>query len=229
MHSRHRIAALACMGLVAAIFVPTTSAYAAPTRYEAENSPAVCNGTIDSNWAGFSGTGFCNATNAVASFAEWTVNAPNAGAATIGIRYANGTTAGRPADILVNGTVVQAAAAFDPTGAWTTWVTKTLTAQVNAGTNTIRVAGTTANGPANLDFVDFEVAPPQNFTDYQAEDAAIAQGVVESNHTGFTGTGFVNYDNVVGSSVEFTVNAASAGNYPLTIRYSNGTRTSRPT
>ncbi|HCU51432.1 MAG TPA: chemotaxis protein, partial [Micromonosporaceae bacterium] len=33
---------------------------------------------------------------------------------------------------------------------------------------------------------------------YEAENATISQGVVESNHAGFTGTGFVNYDNVVG-------------------------------
>ncbi len=43
-------------------------------------------------------------------------------------------------------------------------------------------------------------------TTYQAENAARTQGVVESNHAGFTGTGFVNYDNVTGSSVTFTVN-----------------------
>ncbi len=44
-------------------------------------------------------------------------------------------------------------------------------------------------------------------TDYQAEDATISQGVVESNHAGYTGTGFVNYDNLVGSYVEWTVTA----------------------
>ena len=39
------------------------------------------------------------------------------------------------------------------------------------------------------------VASPQAVaaTDYQAENATISQGVVESNHAGFTGTGFVNY------------------------------------
>ncbi|GLZ29339.1 hypothetical protein Lesp02_15290 [Lentzea sp. NBRC 105346] len=64
--------------------------------------------------------------------------------------------------------------------------------------------------------------------DYQAENATISQGVVESNHTGFTGTGFVNYDNVTGSYVEFTVDAAAAGSATLTFRYSNGTTTNRP-
>ncbi|NUT35504.1 MAG: silent information regulator protein Sir2, partial [Hamadaea sp.] len=55
-----RVAALVGgAALLLAVTVQST-AYAAPTRYEAENAPAVCDGTIDSNWAGFSGTGFCN-------------------------------------------------------------------------------------------------------------------------------------------------------------------------
>src|SRR5687768_6325120 len=102
-----------------------SAAMAAPTRYEAEN--AVCNGTIDSNWAGFSGSGFCNVTNAAGAFAEFSVSTANAGTATLAIRYANGTTTDRPANISVNGTIVAAASSFAPTGAWTTWVTKTVT------------------------------------------------------------------------------------------------------
>src|SRR5262245_48542288 len=65
-------------GTAAALFIGTVGlltagpALAAPTRFEAENSPAVCTGTIDNNWAGFSGTGFCNGTNAVGAFAQFT-------------------------------------------------------------------------------------------------------------------------------------------------------------
>ena len=70
--------------------------------------------------------------------------------------------------------------------------------------------------------------PPPAFTDYQAESASITQGVVEANHAGYTGTGFVNYDNVTGSSVQFTVSVTAAGNYPLTLRYANGTTVDRP-
>ncbi|TCC38658.1 PQQ-dependent sugar dehydrogenase [Kribbella speibonae] len=64
-------------------------------------------------------------------------------------------------------------------------------------------------------------------TDYQAEDATVSQGVVESNHTGYTGTGFVNYDNLVGSYVEWTV-TAPAGPADVTLRYANGTAAARP-
>ena len=148
----------------------TSAAQAAPTRYEAENAPATCAGLIESNHAGFSGSGFCNGDNAAGAAVQFTVNASAAGTATLGIRYANGTTTGRPADILVNGSVVAGASAFDGTGAWTTWVTKTLNASVNAGSNTIRVSPTTANGLANVDFLDFEVGGQPQPTGKQMED-----------------------------------------------------------
>jgi chitinase len=65
-------------------------------------------------------------------------------------------------------------------------------------------------------------------TRYEAENATISQGVVESNHLGFSGTGFVNYDNVTGSYVQWTVSAAAAGSATVAIRYANGTTTNRP-
>ncbi|HUQ55875.1 cellulase family glycosylhydrolase [Lentzea sp.] len=63
---------------------------------------------------------------------------------------------------------------------------------------------------------------------YQAESATISNGLVESNHAGFTGAGFVNYDNETGSSVEFTVTAANAGPATLTFRFANGQTADRP-
>ena len=151
------VAGFAGIIATAATLVAMHSASAAPIRYEAETSPATCSGTIDSNNAGFSGTGFCNTPNAVGATAQFTVNAASAGTATLGIRYANGTTATRPADITVNGSVAQSASAFGGTGAWTTWSTKTLTVPVNAGSNTIRLAATSADGLANIDYLDFEI------------------------------------------------------------------------
>ncbi|MCW6007210.1 carbohydrate-binding protein [Micromonospora sp. CPCC 205371] len=137
-------------------------ASAAATRYEAESAPATCDGVIESNHAGYSGSGFCNANNAVGAAAQFTVTASAAGTAVVVVRYANGTTANRPADVLVNGAVAQSGLGFEGTGAWTTWASKTLTVSVNAGNNTIRLSPTTATGLANIDYLDFEVggAPP---------------------------------------------------------------------
>jgi hypothetical protein len=153
---------IACAGLVAGALVvlSPSAAQAAPTRYEAENSPAVCNGTIDSNWPGYSGSGFCNSLNSTSGHAQFMVSASAAGTATLGIRFANGTTAGRPANLLVNGSTVQNPS-FAGTGAWSSWQTTTVTVSVTAGSNTIRLNPTTSGGLPNIDHLDFEVGGGQ--------------------------------------------------------------------
>ncbi|MFE0149704.1 cellulase family glycosylhydrolase [Nonomuraea sp. NPDC059007] len=222
----HRSTRLITLAAVCLALLPALPAEAAPTRLEAENA-TISQGAVESNHAGFSGTGFVNGDNVAGPYVEWTFNAPSAGTATLALRYANGTTANRPSDISVNGALIADDRAFNPTGAWSTWATATLTAPVVAGANTIRATASATGGNPNWDYLDAEVAAtPGN--DHQAEDATITQGVVESNHAGFTGTGFVNYDNVTGSAVEFTVNAAAAGNATLTFRYANGTTVNRP-
>ncbi|GAB3416351.1 pectate lyase family protein [Flindersiella endophytica] len=148
---------LVCASLLTGVLVLQSqpAAFGAPTRYEAESSPAICTGTVDSNHSGFSGSGFCNGDNATGAFAQFTVNAAAAGTATLGVRFANGTTAARPAGLIVNGSTVQTPS-FEGTSTWTNWTTKTLTVSVNAGSNTIRLNPTTANGLPNVDFLDFE-------------------------------------------------------------------------
>jgi glucose/arabinose dehydrogenase len=215
--------------IAVAVLVPSGLAVAdtspaAVSRYEAE-SATIAQGVVESNHAGFSGAGFVNVDNVVGSSVEFAVTSATAGAATLALRFANGTAINRPMDIAVNGTVVAASQAFGGTGAWTTWQTVTVTAPVRAGANTVRATSTSSDGGPNLDALDVDV---QNVADYQAENATIAQGVVESNHTGFTGTGFVNLDNVVGSSVEFRVTPAAAGPASLVFRFANGTTTDRP-
>jgi len=63
---------------------------------------------------------------------------------------------------------------------------------------------------------------------YEAEDATIFRGSVDSNHRNFSGTGFVNYDSVAGSYVQWAVTAATAGPASVTIRFANGTNANRP-
>ncbi|RRS01770.1 rhamnogalacturonan lyase family protein [Glycomyces terrestris] len=173
--------------LAAAALAATTAATvwgvadAATVRYEAETSPATCAGTIDSNHAGYSGSGFCNSSNAVGAALQFTVNAPSAGTASLAIRYAHGGTDTRSADIAVNGATVQAASAFPATGAWTAWSTKTVSVQLNAGSNTVRLAAATAAGLANIDYLEVtDGAPPQQHGRYQVEELTRGVTVVPS-------------------------------------------------
>ncbi|MGW0499478.1 family 43 glycosylhydrolase [Streptomyces sp. NPDC003007] len=125
-----------------------------PGRYEAEAPPAQCRGTIDSNQAGYSGSGFCNGDSAPGAFAEFTVNSETVRTATLGIRFAHGAgTGARPANLVVNGSTASTPS-FESTGAWTTWTTKTVTVPLNAGSNTIRLDPTTAAGLPNVDYLD---------------------------------------------------------------------------
>lgn len=63
---------------------------------------------------------------------------------------------------------------------------------------------------------------------YEAEQATVTRGTVQTNHAGYSGAGFVDYENEVGSTIRWTVRAAAAGRATLTIRYANGTAPSRP-
>ncbi len=225
--SRRWAFALAAAGLLAlgGVIYVWQPASAAATRYEAETATIV-QGVVESTHVGFSGTGYANYNNVVGSYVQWTVDGGSGGATTLAFRHANGSTASRPMDITVNGTLVSDELSFPVTGAWTTYQMVTINATLSAGTNTIRATATGAAGGPNVDALDVEVATPSS--DLQAENATIVQGAVESNHAGFTGTGFVNYNNVVGSYVEWTVMAAEAGTASLTIRHANGSTANRP-
>jgi len=143
------VGALAVGASMTALAVPLLAS-AASTRYEAE-SATLSHAAVANNHTGFSGTGFVDYENATGGFVEFQVPAAEAGDVTLTFRFANGTTTNRPMAIAVNGTTVAAAQAFGGTGNWDTWKTVTVTATLNAGTNTVRATATTANGGPNVD------------------------------------------------------------------------------
>ncbi|MER6911171.1 PQQ-dependent sugar dehydrogenase [Streptomyces sp. NPDC000594] len=198
---------------------------AAPVRYEAETA-TISQGAVESNHTGYSGSGFVNYTNVAGSYVEFTVNAPAAGPATLVLGFANGTTGDRPLDISVNGGAATNLV-FAPTNGWTNWSTRTTTLTLRAGSNTVRAAATAAEGGPNLDYLDVTASDGPVGTDHEAETATISQGAVESNHAGYSGSGFVNFQVVTGAYVEFTVNSPQASNAKLDLRYALGATAAR--
>ncbi|HEV3171248.1 MAG TPA: CBM35 domain-containing protein, partial [Actinocrinis sp.] len=109
------------------------------------------------------------------------------------------------------------------TADWNTWTTETENVTLNTGNNTVAYKfDTTDTGNVNLDNLTVTAA-----TVYEAENASLSGGaVVATDHTGYTGTGFVagyTDTNKGTADTTFTVNAPNAGTYALTLRYSNGT------
>ncbi len=123
------------------------------TLFEAESGTLSAGGTFDSNHTGFTGTGFANPANAVGAYVDIPVTADTAGTRTLTFRYSDGTTAARPATISVNGTS-HGTLNFPVTANWDTWANVSITVPLKAGTNTIRIAGATAAGDANIDSVN---------------------------------------------------------------------------
>ena len=60
-------------------------------------------------------------------------------------------------------------------------------------------------------------------TRLEAETATLNGVTTNTNHTGYTGTGFVDGFTAVGSYVQFSITAPEAGNYALVFRYANAT------
>jgi endoglucanase len=121
-----------------------------PVVLEAENATVV-GAVVSRGETGYSGTGFVDYGVTPGQYVEFTFdNTGGAGARTLTFRYANGSSQNRPLELKVNGVVVQPALAFAPTTGWSTWRTVTVTAQLAAGVNKIRLTMTGTIGP-NLD------------------------------------------------------------------------------
>jgi pectate lyase len=135
---------------------PASSAAASSTPatqtivYQAEGG-SLSQAAVESNHAGYNGSGFVNFDNLVGSSAQWTVNQTSAGNATLNFRFANGTSSSRAMSISVNGTVINSALAFNGTGAWDSWADQSLSVYLNAGNNVIRAVSAGADGGPNLD------------------------------------------------------------------------------
>ena len=123
-------------------------------QYQAESGTFTSGTTIDTNWAGYTGTGFINTPNATGSYLQITVTALIAGTHDFTIRFANGTTTDRTASVAMNGSTVLPSLSMAATGSWSTWSTSAFSVPLVAGTNTIRFTALTTGGLANIDRID---------------------------------------------------------------------------
>jgi len=142
-------AALGCLLAAGLLAASAGTAAAATTLYEAE-AATILSGTVDTDHAGYTGTGFVNSANAIGAALEFSVTAAATGTHTLAFRYANGTTTSRPATLTLNGTSA-GTLSFAGTGSWTSWQNQTATVSLTAGTNAVRISATTSSGLANID------------------------------------------------------------------------------
>lgn len=117
-----------------------------------ENQAGFCSvdGSIDSNHAGYTGSGFANTTNANGQGVNWSVNVATAGTYTFIWRYAG--TSNRPANLLIDGSTQVSGIALNSTGAWATWANSAeISVWLDTGVHSLRLQATTSAGLPNID------------------------------------------------------------------------------
>ncbi len=220
-------ATVAAAGVI--VGVEAFPASAAGTTYEAESASLTGGAVVQSDHTGYTGTGFvggytdANKGNANITF---TVSASAAGSDTLAVRFANANGASKTLSLYVNGTKLRQIT-LNATTDWNTWTTETETVTLHSGSNTVAYKfDTTDSGNVNIDnvLVTAVAAPPAN--QYEAESAALSGGAaVASDHTGYTGSGFVGgyIDANAGNALTtFTVTASAAGAVSVAVRFANG-------
>ncbi|WP_157209911.1 glycosyl hydrolase 53 family protein, partial [Marinimicrobium agarilyticum] len=133
-----------------------------PTTVVIEEAAGLCgvDGSVDSDHSGYNGSGFANTDNATGNGVDWTVNVPSSGNYTLEWRYANGGSANRPGNVMINGSS-QAMMDFPATGSWTSWTSASAEVVLSAGENTIRLQATASPGLGNIDSLTVTGDSPQ--------------------------------------------------------------------
>ena len=130
---------------------PNTTPPPSSVTIQAETGTRSSGAAVGTGQSGFTGTGYVNlGTNG--NFVQVTTNRATAGATTLKVRFANGSTINRPMSVSVNGTVQQANVALSGNGSWTSWREVTFTLNLVAGSNAIRLTSIGSAG-ANIDSI----------------------------------------------------------------------------
>ncbi|HTJ31843.1 MAG TPA: carbohydrate-binding protein [Dactylosporangium sp.] len=222
MHRRRLIAAAAATAAAAlgtAIALVAYPADAATSTLQAESAALSGGAAVATDHSGYTGSGFVagytdgNKGNAATTF---TVGAANQ----LVLRYANGTGSAKTLSLYVNGAKLRQIQ-LPATANWDTWSTETESVNLTAASNTVAYRfDSSDSGNVNLDSLTTSQTQSSGL---EAESAALSGGaVVATDHSGYTGSGFVagfTDGNKGTAATTFTVPAASQ----LVLRYANGT------
>jgi hypothetical protein len=138
------------------------AALPAPAGTVLEAEKAFLNGPqVQARHRGYSGAGYADYRNSTGDSITWTVNVSLAGRYELGFRYALGNV-NRALVLKINGAVADTALTFPASGTWTSWHLARVSAQLQAGANTVTLVASGKSGP-NLDYLTVkpeQVTPP---------------------------------------------------------------------
>lgn len=191
-----------------------------------------------------SGTGLVDTPNKIGSFVEVAYDAPRAGPHRVTVRYTHIKPDARPGQLWINGKEGPILP-MPQNQALPALRTDSAEVTLPQGRNLIRIVALADGGLGNVDYLKItELRDPDpgevpRIVVLEAEDG-LFEGKVDPHscwnfiaqhpgpHTGFTGEGYLDADNKVGSHFEVEFEAPAAGRYVLAARYAQGKTDTRP-
>ena len=202
--------------------VPTTS-FAIPATIELELGTLSGGAGTATNHTGYSGASFVDGYSKAGAITLLNLTAANAGDYTVSLKYSNGNPSASSLSLYLNNVKVKQIQ-LPTTGTWDTWTAAVETLTFPKGANTLEYRFEVADGGnVNLDQVVIAKVVktyPVPAT-IEAEGAELTNATTATNHTGFSGTGFVDGYEAPGPRTLFRVNATNAGNYNFKLFYAN--------
>ncbi|MBC2932848.1 family 16 glycoside hydrolase [Nocardioides sp. zg-1228] len=192
--------------------------------YELEDGDLSGTAGVATEHAGYTGSGFVDGIQTVGSGTAVEVVAPRAGAYDLQIRYANGPNPqpnqAKKMSLYVGEERQQIT--LPPFADWKTWGTLTTRVTLPAGATRVELAYEQGDdGNVNLDHL--KVVDPTGGR-VEAEDGTITGdgNRVQTEHAGYSGTGYVGGFENDGTAVTFDVIATRAGYHAIKLGYANG-------
>lgn len=130
-------------------------------EFQFEESYCSVTGSVQTEHAGYTGSGFIDFANETGSNLSIAIDATDELVCTVAVRYAHGKTDDRSMKVNVNGVTQVESLAFPYTGDFTTWDTVSFELPLAAGNNTIEWVALTLNGGPNFDKADILTAASQ--------------------------------------------------------------------
>ncbi len=191
-----------------------------------------------------SGRGLVDTKNEIGSFIEVSYNALWSGSHRITVRYTHIKDDPRPGKLIINGKEV-ATISMKQTEALPAYKTESINVNLKEGINVIRLSAINDGGLPNMDYIKvaevrkdhsgilprIQILEAEDGTFLGKEDHHSCWNYIAQNndaHSGFTGEGYIDTYNKVGSYIEVEWDAPREGNYELGIRYVHGKSDIRP-
>ncbi len=236
--------------ILAVAFTTAAAALAAENTFIVEAESGTFSGWVDKHscWhnvmltdaphSTHSGEGVVDTPNKVGSFIEVAYDALRAGPHRVTVRYTHIKPDPRPGQLWINGKDGPILP-MPQNAALPAYNTDSAVVNLPQGRNLIRLVALADGGLGNVDYLKVtelrDPAPGEvpRIVVLEAENG-LFEGKVDHHscwnfiaqhpgpHTGFTGEGYVDADNKVGSFVEVSFDAPAAGRYVLAARYAHG-------